>query len=212
MPFDLPHFVRLRPFLYHLTACRNLRRIRKSHGLECARRLFCAGGQPELIRKRRRQHCELEIDGETAIVRDQSPLHPGNMKLDEGQCLEDFVEHLNGLVFFWPGGDKGPIQAGRRHYKRYKGEHPALLRVRTEDLFEKNKGKPLFCRYNSGAPRCSKGERSPRGRDTFLDAGSFPFTAGKVVETVYAGQAVLPKSTQLGSSPCGPWERLFPIC
>jgi len=131
------------------------------------------------------------------------------MKLDGS--FDDFVERLNGLVFFWPGTEEGPQPPGRRHFGRYRHEHPILIRIRTEELLETNgNNKPLFCRYNSGAPRWSHGKPSPRGPKMFSEAASAPFTAGEVVEAVYSGQALLPEDAEWGCSPNGPWRRLFP--
>ena len=208
MPFDLGRFQRLRPFLYHLTARENLCRIRRSRSLECSARLFDAAGRSELKRKHRRDGCRLKIGKEKVHIRDQSPLHERSIKL-EG-LFDEFIECLNGLVFFWPGTEEGPKPPGRRHFERYRNEHPVLVRIRTKELFEANgRYKPLFCCYNSGAPRWSRGKPSPRRPEIFSEAASAPFTAGKVVETVYSGWVVLPTDTEWGCSPNGPWKPLF---
>ena len=213
MPFDLGKFQRLRPFLYHLTARENLPRIRRSRSLECAACLFDAASRPELKRKRRRNGCRLRIDEGTVHVRDQSPLHSGNICPDQDFSFEEFVELLNEHVFFWPGGSDGPNRYGRRHFERYRDDKPALIRIRSEALVSSNYGNtPLFCRYNSGARRCSNGNRSPRGPYTFAAADTFSLTAGKVVEAVYKQQARLPECAQLAFSPDGRWKPLFPVC
>lgn len=212
MPFALCRFTRTRPFQYHLTAAANVPRIRRMGRLESAARTFVAGGCPELMRRRRTEICRILVGGEEVYVRDQEPLCRRNMKLDPAcWTFDDFVEKLNGLVFFWPGGRDGPIQPGRKHFKRYQEEKPALIRVCTQPLFDTNScTTPLFCRYNSGAPRCSKGKSSPRGEQTFLDAGSFPDTPGKVIETTFPESVVLPEdATEIGRAPEGPWKPFF---
>jgi hypothetical protein len=53
---------------------------------------------------------------------------------------------------------------------------------------------PLFCRFNSGAPRVVGGRRSPRGVTTFQPAGMFAGTPSDVVEVVFERSIVLPSS------------------
>lgn len=151
------------------------------------------------------------VGGEEVHVRDQEPLCRGNLELDSDLTFEDFVEKINGLVFFRPGGQDGPFQPGHRHFRRYRCEKPALIRVCTQALFHANRcATPLFCRYNSGAPRCSKGKTSPRGTRTFLDADSFPDTLGKVIETTFPDSVVLPEdATEIGRTPEGSWKPFF---
>ena len=210
MSFELRTFRQQRPFLFHLTACRNVPRIRQTRRLESAASLFDAARRSDLKRKRRRKCCLLKVGVEEIHVRDQSPLHRRNMALDN-LSFEEFVEKINENVFFWPGTKDGPIAYGRRHFWRYRDERPRLIRLRTEALVNANPDKaPLFCRYNSGSPRWSGGKPSPRGSNTFLDANSAPYSPSNVVEFVYNGQAFLPEDAELGSSPDGPWERFFP--
>ena|SRR5712691_7943752 len=97
------------------------------------------------------------------VVRDQAPLHEGNLSLPRGYTFEDFIESLNGRIFFWPGSAAGPIPHGIRHFERYEQECPVILRVEFQSLLHANPGaEPLYCRYNSGSPRCSNGKKSPR--------------------------------------------------
>src|SRR4051812_19487213 len=117
MSFELEAFARLRPYLYHLTSQTNIERIRRTWVLESAARIFEAAGRPDLKRSRRRAHVTLGDGEDSIIVRDQAPLHRGNMSLDENWEFEDFDEHLNERVFFWPGDSCGPISYGLRHYE-----------------------------------------------------------------------------------------------
>ena len=55
---------------------------------------------------------------------------------------------------------------------------------------------PLFCPFNSGAPRMQSGQRVPRGPDLFTPAGRFSRRASDVVELVFEGSVVLPETTQ----------------
>jgi hypothetical protein len=131
------------------------------------------------------------------------------MRLDDDWTFERFIAHLNDRVFFWPGTLNGPISYGSRHFARYEAESPAILRVPTLDVFEANPAVlPLFCRFNSGSPRCTQGRPSPRGAMTFVEAQDAAFRASQVVEVTFAGSVELPATAQLGVRPGGPWQSL----
>ena len=150
------------------------------------------------------------MHGTPVVLRDQAPLHEGNMDLQEGWTLEDFVEQLNQRVFFWPGTEDGPIDYGLRHFGRYASERPHLIRVRLASLLAANPGAMAqFCRYNSGSPRCVQGRRSPRSERTFLDHADVDFQRNQVVEVTFRGEVGLPFDAELGDRPGGPWMRLF---
>jgi hypothetical protein len=211
MAFTLDAVARLRPFLYHLTDWQNVPRIRRMRMLESATALATAAGRADVIAARRRGHVQLALEEEAVLLRDQAPLHVGNMRLDDGWTFEGFVRHLNDRVFFWPGTAAGPIDYGVRHYERYAAEHPALLRVPFRALLAANPtAEPQFCRYNSGSPRWSRGVAAPRGSATFVTAAVAQFSAAQVVEVTVPGSIVLPVDTMIGGQPTGPWEPLFP--
>lgn len=204
------HFSAIRPYLYHLTDRSNLEFIRETKTLFPASSLMKRAGRLDLTRLRRLNHERLIVDGQTILVRDQAPLCAGNMTLPANYEIGDFVENLNGRVFFWPGTVKGPIRYGARHFERYRTERPVILRVEYESLMDANRGSPPeFCRYNSGAPRCAHGHKSPRGPHTFVPATSFQGTTGQIVEVTFESEIVLPTDTLFGTGPAGPWHTLF---
>lgn len=198
-----------RPYLYHLTDKANLAHIRRTNQLYPAAFFMEAAGRHDLLRQRRRRH-ERVIVGETVIiVRDQAPLHKGNISFEDGYTFDSFVECLNRRVFFWPGTVSGPISYGTRHFARYRGEHPIILRVLMESVLAVNPAtRPLYCGYNSGSPRCSYGNKSRRGASTFLPAGDFKGPPSKVVEVTFQEPITLPADTQYGRHPSGPWRPL----
>src|SRR6478752_8358185 len=102
MPISNEKFVRLKPFLFHLTSASNVARILRDGRLDCANALLRKARQAALGRVRRREHVSIEIGGEKVELRDQAPLHAGNMAIDAAWSFEDFVQHLNDRVFFWP--------------------------------------------------------------------------------------------------------------
>jgi hypothetical protein len=210
MPFTLSDFATLRPFLFHLTAARNLSRIRNASCLESAGALIARSNRPQLLRAHRPTEAELEVDGQTVLLRDQSPLYAANVDLAPGWFFEDLIELLNRRVFFWPGDGSGPIDSGRNHFDRYRSESPALLRCRFDSVRRVNPGNiPQFCRFNSGAPRQNKGRPIPRGPDSFVASGRFPSTGGAVIEVTFLDRVVLPADTEIAERFDGPWLPLF---
>lgn len=192
MPLDLARFMKVRPWLYHLTARSNLKLIVASRQLRPAAELLEEAGESHAKRQRRRESRMVVCGGEHVHVRDQAPLHEGNLKLSGNWSFGDFVDHLNQHVFLWPGTDAGPIDYGQRHFERYAQEDNVVLVFKTVDLFASQPNlKPRFSRYNSGSPRWSNGRPSPRGPDTFLTAHEFDGTPSSVVEVTFRGPLTL---------------------
>lgn len=209
MPFATSDFAARRPYLYHLTSRANADRLARSRRLEMAATLMLAAGRADLLRARRGEHVAIEVDGHQLELRDQGPLHPGNVEFEGGWDFEDLVESLNRRVYFWPGDALGPCDYGLRHWERYRTERPALLRVPAAALLRANpRAQLLFCAYNSGSPRCTGGRRSPRGPRTFLPAGAFPRGVGDVVEVTIPGRVELPAEAEQADSYRGPWVPL----
>jgi hypothetical protein len=206
----LEHYSIARPYLYHLTHRQNLSHIRQMACLVPAAILMERAGRADLIRTRRRGHERVTIESRVIVLRDQSPLHKGNAKLPRGYTFEGFLESLNRRIFFWPGNEAGPIAYGIRHFQHYENENPIMLRMDFESLLRANPLiEPLYCRYNSGSPRCSHGKKSPRGPNTFVSANNFLETPGKVVEVTFDSEILLPRNAESSSRPSGPWRLLF---
>jgi hypothetical protein len=208
MAFSLSQFAASRPHLFHLTSRRNIESLKETLELAPALHLFGEARTTQWMSTKRPEHVEIKIGKRKIDVRDQRPLHKGNMALLDGWTFEQFIEHINSRVFFWPGGIGGsPIDYGRRHFARYAAESPALLRTSTADVFSGNKYlSPEFCRYNSGSPRWTRGRASPRGRNTFVTCEDAHFRAAEVVEVTFPGVVRLPQSCQIAYSPDGPWR------
>jgi hypothetical protein len=195
--------------VYHLTAASNLPMIQHDRRLYPAANLMEMSGRTELMHRKRTKHEPVMIRGLQISIRDQKVLHPGNMSLPRGYSFEAFVESLNRRVFFWPGTAAEPIDYGVRHYERYTSEAPIILRIPTARLFAANLGvAPLYCRYNSGSPRCSRGKKIPRGPNIFVSSDDFDYPPGRVVEVTFEASVRLPAETEWGPSPFGPWQAL----
>ena len=209
MPFDLPAYGSLRPYLYHLTARANLPRIRHGGVLESAASLAQQANESAIIEARRATHVPLVVDGARVELRDQAPLHARNMRLEEGWTFERFIAHLNERVFFWPGRDSGPNDYGRRHFARYETEKPVIVRAAFASLIDANpEATPLFAKFNSGSPRWSGGAPPVRGSRTFVAADVAPFSASDVVEVTFHGRVRLPSDAMVADSPDGEWSVL----
>lgn len=199
-----------RPYLYHLTHRNNLNHIRELARLFPAAVLMERAKQADLIRTLRRGPKQVSFEGRTIVIRDQDKLHRGNTGIPSGYTFEDLIEALNRRIFFWPGRSAGPISYGQRHFERYEKEHPVILQVDFQSLLGANpSASPLYCRYNSGSPRCFDGQKSPRGPNTFLSAANFNETPSKVVEVTFDAELILPPTTQFGNHVSGPWKKLL---
>jgi hypothetical protein len=204
-------YITVRPYLYHLTHHRNLKHIREMCRLFSASVLMEGSGKADLLRTRRRGPQRVTFAGREIVIRDQDWLHEGKMELPKGYAFADFVAHLNKRLFFWPGSEEHPIPPGIRHFERYADERPVILRIDCQALLASNSDVvPLFCRFNSGAPRCSPpdGRRSPRGPDTFRPAAEFNESPARVVEVTFESEIVLPPNSEIAPHPKGPWRSL----
>jgi hypothetical protein len=205
---DPREFVVLRPFVYHVTDRTNVRRLQKLRCVQPAAEMLRLARQENLIRQRRMKAIQIVVNGDTVLLKDQVPLIFANAKLPADWSEEDFIAHLNEHVYFWPGGLDKPVKSGARFHNHYLGEQPAVLRVPTADLLTANDGRvPLFCPFNSGAPRKQTGAAVPRGPDLFQPSAEFARTAGKVIELVFRCTVQLPATTELSLLP-GIWTIL----
>lgn len=187
---DLDAYLAKRPRAFHLTATSNLEHILADRRLIPSSEIFTLVGRPEARRRRRPTSEHVPFGDRVIHVRDQAPLHEGNARLAPGWTFHDLIEHLNDHVFFWPGTESRPIHHGIRYLQRYHADDCRVLDIGASGLCAANA--PLFCRYNSGSPRCSRGVGSPRGPRTFVSAAEFEGTPSTVVELVFRGTVTLP--------------------
>jgi hypothetical protein len=208
MGFRIEDYEALRPCVYHTAPIGNTARILAMRCLEPTSALLRQGGRGDLLCRRRERDLTLTIDGYSVVIRDQKPLVAANIEFEGGWELSDLVEYVNRRVFFWPGGQGGPIDYGTRHFSRYADEGVVVLRLRLRSLLTANPGlQPQFSRHNSGAARQNQGNRIPRGPNTFTAAGRFSGTPGDVKEVAFAAPVRLPDDAESSSSLRGPWRR-----
>jgi hypothetical protein len=195
--FLLNSFAARRPFLYHLTHNKNAEWIKRTSQLETAGALLNKAQRLDIVGRRRDASFEVTVAGSPVVITDQARLFQRNTSLEDGWSFERLVEYLNQHVFFWPGTATKPVDSALRYFARYAAEKPVIVKVPTASLFAENSSvEPLFSKFNSGAPRCVNGRRSPRGRNTFQISSTCNCLAGDVVEVVFRGPVRLPRDTE----------------
>ena len=135
--------------LTHYTHKCNRPAIEESGRILSARSLMELHGRMDLARVKRKR-CEQIAPGVThgVILRDQSVLRKSRVK-ECSMDFEDFVEYLNGHVFFWADTDNGN-KCRRGFRKKYPRPNHVGLRCRLDDLREANpEADILFAPYNS---------------------------------------------------------------
>ncbi|MBA7553807.1 hypothetical protein ES705_46406 [subsurface metagenome] len=99
----------------------------------------------------------------------------------------------------------------KRHFNRYEGESPIILRFDTREIHDLNDSIE-YCRLNSGATRANSflgGIAPKRGKDTFLPIDKFPFRVGQVAEVTVPYKCTIPIKFSKSCSPDGPWEEVI---
>lgn len=111
-------------------------------------------------------------------------------KFTHDWTLEDYIEYLNGFVFFFPGEKERPIKA-KGFFGIYKQQQ--ALCIPTKDLFIANQGTPpQFSSCNSGAPTERTPCRAKRGPDTFVCGEKFEGNPSDVFEVAFCCGVNLP--------------------
>lgn len=207
---DIKNFVKLRPYLYHLTDESNLNSIKSDFTLKST--VVLAGiidmpNKDEFLHTRRVGHAKLSNERFAFFIRDQDPLSEKITKknLVGGMTFREFVYLLNSRVFFW--AKENDLKG---HYKRYEnqGERPVVFKIETGKLFAANQHEPKFCRLNSGAPRCSSYYQEgapPRGRNTFLYAKDYEGTPSSIREVTFENTCKLPQELYISDHPDKPY-------
>jgi hypothetical protein len=101
--------LKLRPYVYHITAAANLPAIKRAGSIRCAAALLVDGGRRDLLQTRRRGQTELQVGPDLVAIRDQDPLVPGALDMTDGATLGEYVAYLNSLVYLWPGDEQRPM-------------------------------------------------------------------------------------------------------
>ncbi|MFE4976030.1 DUF7002 family protein [Kitasatospora sp. NPDC056651] len=104
-----------------------------------------------------------------AAVRDQKPLQRLD-RLALGTTLQEFLDLLNGRVFFWLTRARLDTLLGAKAYR----DHPQLvLCFDTAELLERHAARVQLSPYNSGS--MARANSPVRGRDLFRDIDDYPY-------------------------------------
>ena len=208
---DIKKFIKLRPFLYHLTDCNNINTIIESKSILSTKKIVENSemtNKDEFLRSRRSNHNILSANGVNYKIRDQKPISIKTLSkcLTDQWVCSDFIEHINKRVFFWC-----TLNRLSRHFDRYKNEKPIILRCQTKDIIINSNNSTELCRLNSGATRASHhwgGIAPPRGPNTFQNIKTCELTPGQVVEVTFLEQCNLEGNLFISNDPEGPWKLL----
>lgn len=206
---DIDKFIKLRPYVYHLTDRRNLNSIIAQKQIFSTRKIVSDSAiqnKKTYLASRRPNHDLIKINVYDFHIRDQQPISELVLgrSLTNNWTVADFIAHLNKRVFFWP-----TINRLTRHYDRYQSENPIILRFSTEDVLKLNPNAE-FCHLNSGATRCSShwnGDAPHRGADTFLTAANYQLGHASVAEVTILDYCDLPDDYWTSGSPNGQWTK-----
>ncbi len=197
MALDIEKFVRLRPLLTHVTSRRNAALIERQGRLVPAATILREAGMGASVRTRRPEAVVIGAGRNRVYVRDQAPLHPGNVRLAGKWAFADLVEELNEHVFFWPAGRRGPNTYGKRLEDKYAGQDQVVMCFGSENLIRLNLARLRVCACNSGAPRCNphvgKAERGPA---TLAKPAAYLGTPGTVIEVAFRGEVKIADSLE----------------
>ena len=161
------------PRLFHMAAAGSWSSIAR-HGLLGASALLdlfrISGERREEIESRHRPE-SVPICGGRAVVRDQKPMNEAGLRkcLRDGLTPREWYRMLNSKVFFWETRERLEKMLRARAYKNM--WHTVLV-VDTESLLADCRDRVTLSPINSGSTLFRP---PPRGRDTFLPPGEYPF-------------------------------------
>ena len=185
--------------LTHYTDRCNLKAIREDRVLKCALSLMELRGRLDLARTRRVDSTPIACG---VVLRDQQPLDEKRLVFCDGSTLPDFVEYLNGHVFFWAGDN----DRRKSFCDKYPRSKCIGLRCNLSSLRAANPdAEILFSPYNSGSTPYNP-KKSPRCLNLFQPLNSR--RDRPIMEIVVRGRIQLPDNTEQECED-GEWVRFF---
>lgn len=110
----------------------------------------------------------------TAQIRDNKPLREQFLKCLPGTARQEFIEILNGKVFFWVRYERLETLIGARAY--CKRAHDVLT-VDSAELLARHLGRASLASFNTGSTLYPTAP--PRGRETFTPIEQFDWDAAR---------------------------------
>lgn len=171
---DETQLIKLYPRLYHIAEDGSWPSIRQ-HGLLPTKDLAgLYGASPTEIERLTRGHRPTSVElghpeHGTAVIRDQKPLHPAKLEAClTDMTVEEWLELLNGQVFFWLQQVR---MEGMLRARPYRDRPHTILHVDTAALLAAHASQTRLCRINSGATLF---RASARGSDSFKPIRDYP--------------------------------------
>jgi frataxin-like iron-binding protein CyaY len=165
------------PRLYHMAAEGTWPLIRE-HGLLSTRQLVdtCSPTlelRQAVLNRHRPDNITLQHpSGGVVVVRDQAPLRQIFLaKCLHGMTSQEWLDVLNGRVFFWLHPEKLGQLLNARRYRKHAHD---VLAVDTASLLDSHAERIRLSAINSGATLYPNAPR--RGPDTFQHVADYPFT------------------------------------
>jgi Family of unknown function (DUF7002) len=166
----------LHPRLYHMAQAGSWPSIR-TNGLMTTAQIVAAYMPSDDMRiaalKQRRPHSIVLESPENGrvVIRDQAPLREKFLAESlTGMTMVEWLEILNGRVFFWLHPEK---LRGLLFARRYRNEEHDVLTVDTASLVTTHGDRVRLSAINSGATLYPKAVR--RGTETFLPIEDYPY-------------------------------------
>jgi hypothetical protein len=168
-------FVTLYPSLFHMAADGAWPLILR-HGLlstSAVLDLVGLSGEPRrrLEEERRVESVTLHSgSGDLFVLRDQKPLHPGKLeRCLVGMAVPEWLQLLNGKVFFWPTRRRCEELLAARAYR---GRAHTVIEVDTARLLDGHSQQTALSPINAGAVLYNPPQR---GKSTFVPLAEVPF-------------------------------------
>jgi hypothetical protein len=176
-PEELEELLRDCPTLYHMAEYGSWLSIRE-HGLLSTSALLdlygIRGAARKAIEEQRRPQSITLTHGvlPPAVIRDQIPIDDAGLRrcLPPSLTPADWYRRLNAKVFFWLTRERLLRLANAGAYRNKAHD---VLEVNARALVEAYYEKIWLCPINSG---CTKPIPHPRGDDTFLRIGDYPYS------------------------------------
>lgn len=177
---DVAELVQRHPRLYHMAQAGSWGAIR-DQGLLTTAQLVRTSSLPEdeaaalLVRRR---SASVTIDHPrfgAVVIRDQGPLREQFLTSAlTDMTVQQWLDQLNGRVFFWPREDKLLTLLKAR---RYRSSSHDVLTVDTASLVRAHGDRIRLCGINSGATLYPNA--TPRGSRTFLPIDQYDYEAAR---------------------------------
>ncbi|MER5806285.1 DUF7002 family protein [Streptomyces mirabilis] len=174
---DPERLVREHPRLFHMAHDGSWPSIRE-HGLLSTRALVDLYAPPSELRSAvldgvRRTSVVLERHGlDRVVLRDQGPLKFLDACLAPGTTAQEFLDLLNGRVFFWLSRSRLQRLLGAA---RYRSQAQTVLQFDTAEVLARYGKQVQLAPFNTGSMHVPPPHSPVRGRDAFRDVEDYPF-------------------------------------